>query len=288
MSGAGLEAAAAADRGRGDRGHWQRVFVWALGVAVLGPVAAAAAGEERRALIEEFLTAEPSYVQRRGEFELSSAFDCRQPSGDWSVPVLVEYGITDRLEAELETGYVSVAGDGVRDHGLSDVELGLHYALRPEVADVAVTLGVDCGFPTGDDAKGLGSGRTEVEFFGIAGVSLGRAELHVTGRLALEEELELGLDAAAVCPRGDFRFVFEANALPGGGPTGGGSLEPDAAAGMEEQGAAADEDLWVVMTPGLFHRPGPEIEYGVGVPIGLTRAAPDWGVIGRLTIEFDF
>jgi hypothetical protein len=43
----------------------------------------------------------------------------------------------------------------------------------------------------------------------------------------------------------------------------------------------------VVVTPGLFHRPSPKLEYGIGVPIGLTKTAPECGVIGRLTIEFE-
>ncbi len=49
-----------------------------------------------------------------------------------------------------------------------------------------------------------------------------------------------------------------------------------------------EENLWVVVTPGVFHRPSAEVEYGVGVPIGLTRKAPDWGIIARLTFEFEF
>ena len=252
---------------------WRVVLLCVVGVASFGRIATAETQRERRALIEEFLTAEPSYVQLKGEIEFSSAFDYRKPAGDWSVPVLVEYGITDRVEAEVEARYLSVPGDGALSRGLGDVELGLHYALRPDVDKVAVTLGADVGLPTGDEAKGLGSGRADVEFFAIAGTKLGRAELHVTGMLEVEEEIKPALNAAAVCPHGALRFTLEANVLPGEEKPG------------EEKG---NEDLRVVVTPGLFHRPSPEIEYGIGVPMGLTKAAPGWGIIGRLTIEFEF
>ena len=256
---------------------WRGVVLCVVGVASLCPIAATGAERERRALIEEFLTAEPSYVQLKGETEFSSAFDYRKPAGDWSVPILVEYGITDRIEAEIETSYLSISGDGSRNRGPGDVELGVHYALRPDVDKVAVTLGADVGLPTGDEVRGLGSGKAGVEFFAIAGLKRGRAELHVTGMLEVGEEVEPGLNAAAVYPHGDLRFTLEANVLPGALKTG---EEPD-----EEKG---NEDLWVVVTPGLFHRPSPEVEYGIGVPIGLTRAAPEWGIIGRMTIEFEF
>jgi hypothetical protein len=265
--------------------NWRTVFLCLVGVACFCPIAASGEEGEKRALIEEFLTAEPSYVQLKGEIEFSSAFDYRRPAGAWSVPVLFEYGITDRIEAEIETSYLSVPGDGSHTGGMGDVELGLHYALRPEVEEVAVILGADVGLPTGDEAKGLGSGETDVEFFAIAGMKLGRAELHMTGLLELEEEAEPALNAAAVYPYRDLRITLEANVLPDGGGAKGRVVGPG---GAQTPGAKLNEGFWVVVTPGLFHRPSPEVEYGIGMPIGLTRAAPDWGVIARLTVEFEF
>jgi len=266
--------------------NWRVVALCVVGVSSLCPIAAAGAEKEQRALIEEFLTAEPSYVQLKGETEFSSAFDYRKPAGDWSVPILVEYGITDRIEAEVEASYLSVPGDGARSRGPGDVELGLHYALRPDLDKVAVTLGTDVGLPTGDEARGLGSGRAGVEFFAIAGLKLGRAELHVTGMLEVGEEVEPGLNAAAAYPHGDFRFTLETNVLRGAERTEERIVEQQVAEKPGEE--KGNEDLWVVVTPGLFHRPSPEIEYGIGVPIGLTSAAPEWGIIGRMTIEFEF
>lgn len=266
---------------------WRGFLLCVAGVVSFCPIAAAQGGGEKRALLEEFLTAEPSYVQLKGEVELSSAFDYRGPAGDWRLPVLVEFGITDRIEAEVEASCLSVPGDGSRNLGPGDVELGLHYALRSDVERVAVTLGIDVGLPAGDEARGLGSGETDVEFFGIAGVKLRRAELHVTGMLAVEEEeVEPALNAAAVYPRGDLRFTLEANVLPGAKRTEERIAGQEV--GGEAGGGAGSENVRMVVTPGLFHRPSPEIEYGIGVPIGLTRTAPDWGIIGRLTIEFEF
>ncbi len=266
--------------------RWPSAFLCVIGIACWGKAAAAGDRTEKPALIEEFLTTEPSYVQLAGELELSLAFDFRQPTEAWSAPLLVEYGITDRIEAEVEASYLSVHRDGSHSHGPDDVELGLHYALRPEVTEVAVTLGAELGLPTGDEARGLGSGRTEVGLLGSAGLALGRAELHVTGRLDIEDEVEPGLSAAAVLPRGAFRFTLEANALQGEGQEPGRTADPGAPATLG--GETGGEGLWVVVTPGLFHRLGGEVEYGVGVPIGLTRAAPDWGVIARVTIGFEF
>lgn len=253
-------------------------------VVTLGGVASAGEPGGKGALLEEFLTAEPCYVQSRGEFELSSALDYRRPGGGWRLPVLVEYGVTDRLEAEIEACYLSVPGDGdVRGPG--DVEVGLHYALRPDMATVALTLGADVGLPTGDEARGLGSGSADVELFGIAGLRLGRGELHVTGMLEIgDEEAEPALNAAAVLPAADFRFTLEAN-LSRGGTAAWPDGSPEDAAPAD---AAEEEDVSLVATPGLFYRPGPEFELGIGVPIGITGAAPDWGIVGRVTVELEF
>lgn len=260
---------------------WRSALLCLVGITSVCPIAAAQ--EEREKPIEEFLTAEPTYVESRGEIQLGAAFDYRRPADDWRVPVLVEYGFTDRIEAEVEASCLSVPRDGSRNLGPGDVELGLHYALRRDVAKVAITLGAVVGFPTGDEAKGLGAGETSLELLGIAGVRLGRAELHVTGMLEIEEEAEPALDVAAVYPRGNLRFTLEANVLRGGGMSRAAAREP-----AEDPGEAVGKDrAWVVATPGMFHRPSPEFEYGIGVPIGLTSTAPDWGIIGRLTIEFE-
>jgi hypothetical protein len=264
--------------------NWRGVFLGVVGVTSMCSIAAAEAERGKPKLIEEFLTAEPAYVESKGEFQLGAAIDYRRPARDWRAPVLVEFGITDRIEAEVEASYVSLPGAGSRHRGPGDVELGLHYALRPDVENVAVTLGADIGLPTGDEAKGLGSGQTDVEFLGIAGVKVGPAELHVAGMVEFDDEAEPALNAAVAYPRGDFRFTLEGNVLRGAEKTG--FVEQDL---VEEPGEDTDhENLVVVVTPGLFHRPSPEIEYGIGVPIGLTKAAPDWGIIARLTIEFEF
>ncbi len=257
------------------------IFVGVLGVALLLPLASAEGREEPK-LIEEFLTAEPCYVEAKGELQLGSAFDYRKPAGDLRFPVLAEYGITDRIQAEVEASYLSVSGGATRNRGQGDLELGLHYALRPEVEEVAVTLGAGVSLPTGEASKGLGTGETGVELLGIAGLRLGAAELHVAGMLEFEHEVEPALNAAAVYPLADFRFTLESNLLRGGQRTRIG--EQDLTDVPEQPGS---ENLWLVVTPGLFHRPRQEIEYGIGLPIGLTRAAPDWGVIGRVTIELD-
>ena len=262
--------------------NWPGFFLCSAGLASCCSIARAGEARDDRVTIEEFLTAEPTYVQRKGEIELSAAYDCRRPAGGWRVPLLVEYGITDRIEAEVEAGWLT-PGDDSRDAGFGDVELGLHYALRPEVERVAVTLGVDIGLPTADAARGPGGGRTEVEVSGIAGVRLGVVELHATGALAIEDEVEPRLDLAALVPRGDLRFTLEANVIRGAGSATESAPGPPLAEGI---GGTADEGVWAAVTPGLFHFPRPGVEYGIGVPIGITRATPHWGILGRLTIEF--
>jgi hypothetical protein len=255
-----------------------------LGIVTLGGVASAAEPRKDPALLEEFLTAEPCYVQSRGEFELSAAFDHRRPGDAWRLPVLVEYGITDRLSAEVEGSYVSLDVAGSRGRGPGDTELGLLYALRPDVSRVALTLGASIGLPTGDEDEGLGSGRSDLELLGIVGVPLGRGELHVTGMLEMgDEEAEPALNAAAVLPAGDLRFTLEGN-LSRGGPSGW----PDGAPADAAPADGDEEGACLVATPGLFYRPGPEFELGIGVPVGLTETAPDWGIVGRVTFELEF
>ena len=265
---------------------WRRAFNWrsvplrallfAAGFTILISSASTGSEREKPKLIEEFLTTEPSYVEPKGEVQVSSAFDYRRPAEDWRIPLSIQFGITDRVEAEVDAIYLSIPGDGSTNRGPGDMDPGLHYALRPDVEKVSLTVGVDVGLPTGNKAKDLGSGQVDVELFGITGMKVCQGELHVTGVLDVGDKVEPGLDIGLAYPLGGLRLTLETNVVVD-------PERPGELAVSQDKG----ENVWVIVTPGLFHRASPEIEYGIGVPIGLTRSSPDWGLIGRLTIEFE-
>jgi hypothetical protein len=66
---------------------------------------------QKPALQEEFLFSETTFVQKKGEIELSVAFDYRRGRSSWSaqVPFLVEYGLTNSIASTLSPSVGSIS-----------------------------------------------------------------------------------------------------------------------------------------------------------------------------------
>jgi hypothetical protein len=56
---------------------------------------------------------------------------------------------------------------------------------------------------------------------------------------------------------------------------------------LEGNGETDGERTKYYVTPELVWKPGEHVELTLGVPVGVTRAAGDYGIIARVTIEFE-
>src|SRR6266571_3986140 len=241
------------------------------GLALL--LAPPARGAERMPVLPEELAITRSIdVQDEDEFQTSlSARHLRLPhERSTTVRAELEYGVTDRVQATVELPY------GVRDpagepsvNGLGDLELGFRYALldfrtRPLALDVGLTLGL----PTGSWRKTLGAGDVSLEPNFTLSRWLGRMNGQLSfswrrSRIGGRAKDELEYDVALLYPWREWFLTFE-----GAGDT-----------------QASQTAYYAV--PELVWKPAEHLELLVAVPVGLTGAAADYGVIAGITVEIE-
>jgi hypothetical protein len=213
----------------------------------------------------EQLRTKTAYALDAGEFEIDVVGSfLRFEDGDRGrVFVEAEFGITDWLLVGLEAPYLLLDGE----HGIGDVELELKAAPRLEEWPFAFAVGIEVSLLTGNEEEGLGSPEAEFGVFLTVSREFGRlhAHLHLFLEVARgahpEQGLNLALDAR---PWGDvFSLLLALNVE------------------FEESEAEAS------LVPGVEVRlEEPELQVGVGFPVGLTDDAEEWGVIVDVEVEF--
>jgi hypothetical protein len=183
----------------------------------------------------------------------------------------LEYGLTRRLQLELEVPYrrVESASEATRSE-VGDAELGLKYGYG-RGGGRAYAVAVDFEAPTGDRSESLGRGRWAAEFAWLASFeSCGfGAHFEIGGEIEESEGPEeafanVALDFGTTMP--GLNWQLAANLKSGEGRTAV-ALAPGA--------------RWAYRGEGLE-----EFSLSVGLPIGLSDDAEDWGIL--LGIEFEF
>ncbi len=225
-------------------------------------------------LPEELAVTESIVTQDEDELQTSlRAGHLRFPrERSTSVLAQLEYGVTDRLQAILAVPY------GVRDpsdagavHGLEDVDLGFRYAVLDfRTRPLGLDLGLTVGLPTGSRRNDLGTGDVSLE----PTFTLSRWLGPVNGQLSFswrrsgiggraETEDEFKYNVALLYPWRQWFLTFE----------GAGETE--------------ESETTYYAIPELVWKPGKYLELLLAVPVGLTDAAADYGVIAGITVEIE-
>lgn len=255
--------------GRGRAG----VAAFLLLPSLLAGPAAHGAGQGDDQLIQELFLGETPYPQRRDETQLTlGAVHLRtRPERLTTLSFGAEYGFTDRFQVEIEiphllrrSGAAAEGEEGNRSDasGFGDVSLGVLYAVVNERSRV-LSVSLEAGLPSGSRRKGLGEGRILVEPQIRAGLEIGGTWLF--GALGAEfagSERSFTYSAAVARP-----------------------LPANFVGVLELSGFAGDERV-AYLVPGLVWRAPFEAEFQLGVPIGLTREAADWGAVAKVVVEF--
>jgi len=215
-----------------------------------------------------------------------------------------EWGFTDRLEADFEFGALALrdrdAGvTTLSANGADDLLFGVRYRFLSESsAPFTLTMGPQVIAPTASRARGLGTGRAGYAWDAAAAKDWG-------GPVFLAASLNVSWtpDVPAL-PNGSGPR-FDVSTIEWGAALGWRALERpgsneahhDLHVLFELGGARADdiEDgdrgraTEVLFSPGLRYgflsRRGSLTEIGIAFPVGLTRAAPDWGVLLQFQFE---
>jgi len=294
-------------------GRSKRVWILLLLTALAPLPATAQEGEPEAGEPEEpdffFLTGGP-YTQKKNSPQIIWANQwLRERSGaartrDYVGAGRFEWGLTDRWEADFEFGGLahreSAPGmPALTARGPDDMLFGVRYRLLRETKfPFTLTTGPQVIAPVASRRRGLGSGEVGYAWDVAAAKDWG-------GPVFIVASLNLGLTPNVPAfpdgtgPERDLSRVEWATAL------GLRALERARASGAHhdlhvllEVGGAREDEIEagertratsLQFAPGVRYgflsRGGALAEIGVSFPVGLTAAAPDWGVI--LQVQFE-
>jgi hypothetical protein len=224
--------------------------------------------EPENAIVEPILT-EETLPNEPKELSLRITTDYRKDNSE-VIAVLprvdVFYGLVERVGVELSVPMAYHKGEDGRVYGVGDLSLGLKYVIVEHQRNVpAVVVGLEAGFPTGNQDRELGEGAYELtpfvallkDFgpFSIQG-NFGWAK-QVTG--AREDQWDYNWALAVPVFNGRAHLLAELN----------GDLSRLHSS---------------TFAPGLKYNLKGETAIGLAVPIGLNGGAPNWGIVAQFQI----
>jgi len=239
--------------------------------------------------IEELFKTDVVYPEQAGELEieLASVYQNHAGGDTWTIPVSLEYGLSDRwqVEAEWDSLVQRFPRSQSAVRGIGDLEVGTQYSFM-NVGDslfhIAPRFSVQV--PVGDVNSDLSEGFLEYE----PAVILARdfPELHHTQFFA---ELGASFVQRVNTPKGTDNAETAAHELNLG--TGLFVLFPHGAATLEFNWAnnrwnhhGTENDAY--LTPGYLWRATPNTEIGLSIPIGLNRNSDRFDASAHVTWEF--
>jgi hypothetical protein len=231
------------------------------------------AGQQPR-LPEELAVTRSIVTQERDELQVSPLFRFFRLTDEKRTTegADLEYGLTDRLELDTEVPYVwSNPFDDSAVNGIGDVEVALRYGVIDyRTQAFGLTAGLGFSTPTGNRLKDLGEGRLGVEPFFTASQRIGpvNAQLNVGWHRAVtnagdEPKNEYEYNVALLYPIRQCFVVLEGN------------------------GETTSQNTKYYVTPELIWKPSKQLELFVAVPIAVTHAAGDYGVVVGVTLEIE-
>jgi hypothetical protein len=266
------------------------VGLWALAAAtVLGDEPAeptAKAIQDNSFLIEEAYNQEAGVVQHILFVGHSVDRLAGSDERSWDFAFTQEWPLfSQRHQVSYTIPYASVRGGGAAStDGIGDVLLNYRFqALMETDTRPAFAPRFSLQLPTGDADAGLGDDTVGYLFnLPLSKIVSDRVTLHANVGLGLLPDVEdhtlvntfVGGSAIYAVTR-DFNLMLEAVGQWG----------------QSVEAGKVDHEFEAVISPGFRYAldvGGAQLVGGVGVPLGLTRAAPDYGVIFYLSFEHRF
>lgn len=119
---------------------------------------------------------------RQGEIQMEAAFDYSKAGRvrNFALPVVLNYGIIDNLEAGIEFGY-QFERRSIEDHtewenGITDLIIASKWKFI-DAKDIMVSLAGEIKIPTASESRDLGSGDTDFGLLLIVSKFLGSTEI---------------------------------------------------------------------------------------------------------------
>jgi hypothetical protein len=210
-----------------------------------------------QAYVEEFFLSDAVRNEDKGELQFTFATDSRRGLGS-NVALQVEYGVTRRLQIDLEVPYgFSASENSEVTAAWSATNLGLQYQIIQSDSPFALSAGMALGIPM------KGSATWTLEPTILAAKTFKKLQVHASFVAELEEwKPSFQYNLASVYPVGRRWF-----------PT------------LEFNGRRLGGENAFYLTPGLYRHFGHRLELGIGVPAGLSGVASPVGLVGKINWE---
>lgn len=221
-------------------------------------------------------TDDPGTVAPKGmDIELSGKYAKSAEGGETGLSLAATTGILSNLDFGLTIPYTITDPDvGGGESGIGDLEAGVKFRfLEAEGARPALALTVGATIPTGNKEKGLGSGEADPSTALVAGFELKPVNIYLN--------LGYGRLNSADTDAFEKADIFSASAAVEWAITE--PLAINAEFLCESPGAGGD-DAPLAVTAGAAYTFSKMIALDGGVHIGLSDAAPDWGLFATLTV----
>jgi hypothetical protein len=225
-------------------------------------------GKPETAIVEPILTEETLPNEPR-ELSLRLTTDYRKKDSEVMAVlprVDVFYGLVERVGVELSVPMAYHKGEAGGDYGVGDLSLGLKYVIVEHQRNVpAVVVGLEAGFPTGNQDRELGEGAYELTPFVALLKDFGpfsiQGNFGWAWQVTAARQDQLNYNWAVAVPAFNRRLHFLAE-LNG------------------DLGRLHSSTL----APGLKYNIKGETTIGLAVPIGLNSSAPNWGIVAQFQI----
>ncbi|WP_437585823.1 hypothetical protein [Sorangium sp. So ce1000] len=231
-----------------------------------------AADEQMQPPVEELFLGETAFPQEALELQLTSAprweHDGRQVG--FRIPLLLELGITDRLQLGGELPLELARRDSGVVAGLGSVEVeALYNLVNARGLGLALSAGLGAGLPAG--ARALGAPGYALEPFvsldkaigGVVHVGISAsAEVRLPAARRADAELSPGAALGVIVPLGDVVPTVEI------------------AAELEDTAS-------LLLAPGVLWHPARGLELGAALELGLAGEVPDAGLLLLVTREIE-
>ena len=210
------------------------------------------------------------------DIEISGEYAKSAEGDETGLSVTATTGILPNLDIGLALPYTVIDPDeGGGESGIGDLEVGLKFRfLEGEGARPALALTAGATIPTGDEEKGLGSGEVDLSAALVAGFEFKPVNIYLN--------LGYGRLNSADTDAFEKADIFSASAAVEWAVT-----EPFAlnAEFLYESPGADGDDAPLAMTAGAAYAFSDMIALDGGVRVGLSDAAPDWGLFATLTVS---
>jgi hypothetical protein len=218
-------------------------------------------------IIQELFIGQTVYSQEQFELQVTSglSFAHNETLDTFELPLALEFGITDRLQIELEGFGAFILAPAQRLSGIGNPSLSLLYNIvNSAEKGFALSTSVEGTLPALTDGVGEDAFSSELSLIGYQEISSLAINLQLSVEVAREQQeniLGATLSVGIFGALGHFRPTAELSA----------SLDT-------EQGS-------LTVAPGLLYRAG-ELEFGVGAPIDIMGG--EFAIVSLLVWEHGF